>query len=337
MKLIDCPSRWRWRALSAVAVVLAVAGCTTSTERRTAPPASTRTTPATAAPTPATSATGSTAPAAPTSTTTHPPAAPNGPCRGAPPPAAVQHVVVIVMENRALAQVAGSPSAPFLDRLATECGSATGYSAVAHPSLPNYIALTSGSTQGISDDSGPAAHPLGGPSIFSLLGTGWRSLEESMPAECDHSSGGEYATKHNPAVYFTTLRSQCAAQDVPMDDAAPDVSARFTLVTPNLCNDGHDCSTATADRWLSAEVPLMIGSAQYRAGATVLFVTWDENDAGGTLVPLYVIAPSVPPGLKVSLPYSHYSLLRTAEELLGLSPLLGAAASAPSMRSAFHL
>jgi hypothetical protein len=246
-------------------------------------------------------------------------------------------VVVIVMENRALDEVAGSGSAPYAAHLARICASASGYSGVAHPSLPNYIALTSGSTHGISDDAGPGSHPIPGPSIFSLLGTGWRTLAESMPSPCDRSGGGEYATKHNPAVYYTSLAGSCPAQDVPLDAVAPDLSARFTLIIPNLCHDGHDCSTATADRWLSAEVPRMIASPEYRAGRTAVLITWDENDEGGTLVPTYVIAPSVRPGTVVSARLDHYAMLRAIESMLGLSPLLGAAATAPDLRGPFHL
>jgi hypothetical protein len=273
---------------------------------------------------------------APRSTTTTAPGT-SGPCSGSAPPAAYDHVVVIVMENRGLSQVNGSASAPYVNRLGQECGLATDYSGVSHPSLPNYIAMTSGSTHGISDDAGPNSHRIAGPSIFSLLGAGWRSQQESMPHNCDVSSGGEYATKHNPAVYYTLVRPACMTQDIPMDDASPDVSARYTFITPNLCDDGHDCSTATADHWLSVEVPLIWQSPQYRAGTTALFITWDENDAGGSVVPMYVVAPSVPPGTRVGTPLDHYSLLRTSEELLGLTPLLGAAAGAASMRDAFHL
>lgn len=237
------------------------------------------------------------------------------------------------MENHGLDQINGSPDAPYLNSLAGECGLATNYSGVSHPSLPNYIALTSGSTQGIDDDTG---HPVNGPSLFGLLGTGWRSLEESMPANCDHHSGGEYALKHNPAAFYTPVAAQCAAQDVPLANP-PDVSARFTFITPNLCDDMHDCSTRTGDTWLSREVPMILSGAEYRAGATALFITWDENDSGGALVPCYVIAPSVAPGTRSSAPFDHYALLRTTEDMLGLGPLLGRAATAPSMRAAFHL
>ena len=237
------------------------------------------------------------------------------------------------MENRGLDQVSGSSQAPYLNSLADACGLATNYSSVSHPSLPNYIALTSGATQGITNDTG---HPLAGPSLFGLLGPDWRALEESMPSNCDTASGGGYALKHNPAPFYKAVAAECAAQDLPFSDP-PDISARFTLITPNLCDDMHDCSTATGDRWLSREVPLVLGRVQYRAGRTAVFIVWDENDSGGSLVACYVIAPSVPVGTRSAAPFNHYSLLRTTEEMLGLSPLLGQAAGAPSMRPAFHL
>jgi hypothetical protein len=251
-------------------------------------------------------------------------------------PGTYGHVVWIIMENRSYSDVVGSPAAPYLASLAGACGLATNYGGVAHPSLPNYLALTSGSIHGVSDDGGPDAHPIAGPSIFSLLGGGWRSLEESMPDPCDPDSRGEYATKHNPAVYYSALRASCAAQDVPLG-SPPDVTARLTVITPNLCDDMHDCSTATGDAWLSREVPEILNSATYRAGNTAVFITWDESDSGGSVIPTYVVAPSVPPGDRSAAAFTHYSLLRTTEELLGLHPLLGGAATAASMTAAFNL
>jgi len=251
-------------------------------------------------------------------------------------PAHLQHVVLIVMENRSYGEIVGSSSAPYFNGLARICGLATNYSAVAHPSLPNYLALTSGSNQGVTDDSGPATHPIAGPSLFSLLGSNWRSLEQSMPANCDLQSGGEYAVKHNPAAYYTGIRAACAQQDVPLQ-RPPDISAAFTFITPNLCNDMHDCSTATGDAWLAHEIPLLLATPQYLSGQTVIFVTWDESTGSTQQVPALVIAPTVPAGARVSIAYNHYSLVRTVEQLLQLSPLLGNAASATSMVAGFNL
>jgi hypothetical protein len=247
-----------------------------------------------------------------------------------------RHVVWIVMENKSYAEIVGNAAAPYENAQAAKCGLATAYHGVAHPSLPNYIAMTSGSTQGITDDNPPSAHPLAAPSLFSQLGSHWSSLQESMPSNCDQASSGEYAVKHDPAAYFTDLRSACLRQDIPLG-SQPDLASTFTFVTPNLCNDMHDCSVSTGDGWLSTFLPKVLDSVQYRAGNTAVFVTFDEDDgSAANHVPMLVLAPSVPAGTRSAGSFDHYSLLRTTEEMLGLKRL-GAAAGAPSMRSAFHL
>jgi phosphatidylinositol-3-phosphatase len=282
-----------------------------------------------------------------TAATSSCPPPPPGPCgTTTSPPASWQHVVWIVMENKQYGQVIGSSDAPYISSLAAQCGSATSMYAEAHPSLPNYIAMVSGSTQGITDDSGPSSHPLNVASIFSQLGSGWKSLEEDMPSNCYMGNSGNYAVRHNPATYFTNIVAQCAAQDVPLG-SSPDISARFTFVTPNLCNDMHSCPTQsdistevkTGDKWLSSFIPKLTSTAEYKAGNTMIFLTWDEDDyssSNANHIATLVIAPSTPPGLKVTTRYDHYAMLRTTEELLGL-PFIGSAAGAPSMATDFHL
>jgi phosphatidylinositol-3-phosphatase len=240
------------------------------------------------------------------------------------------------MENKSYGQIMGSADAPYENELAAECGLAANYHAVSHPSLPNYIALTSGSTHGIADDDPPSAHPITGPSLFSQLGNEWSSLEESMPANCDSGSTSEYAVKHNPAAYYTEIRSACETRDIPLREP-PDISHRFTLITPNLCHDMHDCPVSTGDGWLAAFVPMVLNSTQYQTGDTAIFITYDEDDGSeDNHVATFVIAPSVARGIRSSTTFTHYSLLRTTEEMLGL-PGLAAATTATSMRSAFHL
>jgi hypothetical protein len=129
-----------------------------------------------------------------------PATAPCGPVHAA----TYTHVVWIMLENQGYS-VVGSPSAPYFNGLIDQCGLATNYFAISHPSLPNYIALTSGSTQGITDDGDAIDHRLAVPSIFSQLGTNWRTLAQSMPEPCDQVSSGLYAARHNPAVYYTTI------------------------------------------------------------------------------------------------------------------------------------
>lgn len=246
-----------------------------------------------------------------------------------------EHVVWILLENVGYS-IVGSSSAPYLNSLAAACGLATNDYAVSHPSLPNYIALTSGSTQGITDDGEPSTHPLSTPSIFSELGNHWRSLVESMPSRCDMVTSGTYAARHNPAVYFQNLGSACLRNDVPLT-LPLNLSARFTFITPNICNDMHSCPVATGDSWLRRMVPQILKSSQYQSHSTALFITFDENDSqASNQVPTLVIAPSVPRGERVGAHFTHYSLLRTTESLLNLQ-LLGAAKTAPSMVAPFHL
>jgi phosphatidylinositol-3-phosphatase len=263
-----------------------------------------------------------------------PPAPGPTPPPGNPGSAKIQHVVWILMENQNYSSIIGSGSAPYINSLANTYGLATNYSAISHPSLPNYIALTSGSDQGITDDNDPSSHPLNVPSIFSQLpGGASRSLEENMPSDCAQSNSGEYAVRHNPEAYYTNLGSACGSYDVPLG-STPDVSARFTFVTPNLINDMHDGTIADGDNYLKSFVPAVMATPQYQSGQTAIFIVWDENSGtSGNQVPCIVVSPYTH-GVKDGTPYTHYSLLRTTEELLGL-PLLANAASANSMVGKF--
>lgn len=243
-------------------------------------------------------------------------------------------MVWIWFENKAVTDVIGSSSAPYLAGLSHQCASATDYHGISHPSLPNYLAATSGSTHGVTDDGGPAVHPLPGPSLFSQVvaaGAQWRAYNESMPSPCQASSARLYAPAANPAVFYTSLRADCLHWDVGLDQLNPDSLPAFTFITPNFCHDMHDCSVAIGDRWLSATLPELLDSRSYASGDTAIFVTWDEDDGSkANKVPLLVIAPSVAPGSRFGQRLDHYSLLRTTEQMLGLPPL-GAAASAPSI------
>jgi hypothetical protein len=258
-----------------------------------------------------------------------------------------RHVVWIWMENRDYQEVLGGGAAPRLASYAKRCGLATNYLAVAHPSLPNYLAAVSGSTHGIGTDCDPSSCSQRGPSLYGQLdsaGSTWRGFAESMRSHCDTGSYDSYAARHNPAVYFTAIRSRCRSWDVAMGGTggpfayglAHRALPAFTFVTPNLCDDGHDCSTSTADAWLGTWLDRIVASPAYLTGDVVVFVTWDEGIGSDQRVGTVLIGPTVPVGTRSSLRFTHYSLLRTTEELLGL-PLLGNAASARSMRTAFRL
>ena len=246
--------------------------------------------------------------------------------RGVP---AFTHAYLIVLENRDYGEVVGSPSAPYFNQLIVHYGLATNYHAVAHPSEPNYIALFSGSTQGVADDG---VHNLNAPNLATQLevhGRTWRVYAQNVPSGCytgySASGGadgpGTYARKHEPAISFTDISgspARCAnIQDLHAFDPA---AADFGLIIPNMCNDMHDCSTAQGDAWLRSFVPRITDSAAWRSGG-VLFITFDEGFGQGNQVATLVISPTVRAGARSAVPHDHYSLLRTIEDAWGLGCL----------------
>lgn len=246
----------------------------------------------------------------------------------------ITHVVWVWMENHDYNQVIGNSSMPYVNSLAQNCGLATNFFAESHPSLPNYIAATSGSTQGVGDDSGPSSHPLNVANIFSQLPGGEsQSLMEGMPSNCFKSDSGNYVVHHNPEAYYTNLGSDCSSFDAPLGSTV-NLSPLFTFISPNLINDQHDGSASQADSFLQSFIPKLQATSQYQAGNTAIFITYDEDsDSGGNNhVATIVVSPYT--HAQVSTSFTHYSMLKTAEQLLGVSQL-GNAASANSMLSLF--
>ena len=245
-------------------------------------------------------------------------------CRGARSPRRYDHVVLLVLENHSFQEI--EKSSPHLDALAADCGLAAHYSAVAHPSLPNYLALTSGSTQGISSDCTDCR--VQAPSIFGQLQGDWRSYLESIPAAgFTGAFSGYYAKKHNPAAYYTGIAREYARRAVPLGSSANGALARdlrrgtlrrFSLIVPNLCNDEHDCAITVGDHWLHTWIPLILHSPAYKSGRTLLVITYDEGADIGNRVYTVAVNPSIPPGTIIRTPLTHYSLLKTVQQLLRL-------------------
>jgi hypothetical protein len=234
------------------------------------------------------------------------------------------HVFVIVLENRSADQVEGSG---YIAQLGQRYGVATNYHGVSHPSLPNYLALTSGSTYGITDD-GWHSLPAGGLGVeLSAAGIDWRAYMEGMSNGCYHSPY-PYALKHNPFAYYG---GSCPAQVVPFTHFAADMAGdvpRFVWVTPDLCHDGHDCSNSVVNQWLAQTVPLILSTRAWQENG-VLFITWDEGEDSANSVLTLVIQPD-PLVHTSAVGYNHYSLLATVEDVLGV-PRLGAAKKASPM------
>jgi phosphatidylinositol-3-phosphatase len=249
------------------------------------------------------------------------------------------------MENKNLTTVFDSTQAPFLHDLAAQCGAAAKF--VDHgirPSLANYLAATSGDTQGVQDDNPPAKHQLTVDNLFRQVrnaGLSAKSYQESMPSNCAQDSTAKYAVKHNPAAYYIGAddRAACQRDDVPFDQFATDLGGNlpaFALITPNICNDMHDCSVSTGDQWLKQVVGSITSSAVYRGGKTAVFVVFDESQGSGTM-PFVAVLPSLKPGTVAQSEIDHYSLLAFTEDALGIGAHLGKAANAPSLATAFGI
>jgi len=174
-----------------------------------------------------------------------------------------------------------------------------------------------------------------------------------MPTNCTRKNAGEYAVRHNPPPYFTSL-SGCATFDVPYPQLATDLSSNslpaFSFITPNLIDDMHDGTVAQGDAWLQANVPTILNSSAYQNGTLVLVITWDEGEGGtasdcatntsdvGCHVATIVVSPSTSPGTQSSTLLNHYSLLGSTEQLLGVSNLaVGDPGGTTSMLSDFNL
>jgi len=277
------------------------------------------------------------------------------PCGAMAKPPAYTHVIWVLMENHSYNTIIGSSQAPYINSLASACGLATNYHNISHPSLPNYVGMTSGlgfaTLQSFKSDCNPShGCSTAAASIFGQ-GETWRAYEETMPSNCYPVDSGEYAVRHNPPPYFSTLAG-CSQFDVPYSQLASDLAAgtlpAFSFITPNVIDDMHDGTIADGDNWLKANLPAIFNSQQYRDGSTAVFVTWDEGEGGtaqkgatnttdvGCHVATIVISPSTRPGTRSGTLFNHYSLLGTAEQLLGL-PKLGLASAYPTLTSAFHL
>jgi hypothetical protein len=246
----------------------------------------------------------------------------SSPCLRHAQPPSYQHVIWILMENKTYSDVIGNPAAPYINSLATQCALAH-VQAAAHPSLPNYIALTSGSTHGIHDDKDPSAHPLSGPSIFSQLNGNWHSYAESMPHACTLTNAGKYAVRHVPATYYTNVRSLCMTHVLPYS-GVPSLSSAFTMITPNLTHDMHSGSSLqqeikNGDKYLAGFLPNLFAKSPYTAGRTVVIITWDEGRGSNNVVPGIVISPSVGPANLGTM--RDADVLHFTENLLGLPPL----------------
>ena len=237
------------------------------------------------------------------------------------------HTVVVVMENHSYADILGNPAAPFINELARRGALFTRSYAITHPSEPNYLALFSGSTQGIADDGCPDR--FAAPNLAADLlkaGKSFAGYAEDLPgAGSPACSAGDYARKHVPWADFSNVPGSVSLPftSFPATDLArlPTVS----FVIPNLCDDMHDCSVAAGDTWLRAHIG---GYADWAmTHDSLLILTWDEDDGSqANQVPTIFAGQQVRPGRYAEL-ITHYRVLATIESAYAL-PRDGQAATA---------
>jgi acid phosphatase len=277
--------------------------------------------------------------------TAAPPTTPTATATTSPAAAAkVTKVLVFIAENKSFDEM--KDEMPFTFAVAQKYGFSSNFTAIRHPSLPNYIALASGSTQGITDDATPPSHRLAVPSIFGQAiakGRTAGTYADGMATPCDINNGGNrYAARHNPWTYFTRERADCKKYDVPFTNFANDVATgrlpNLALVVPNTCHDAHDagCDLRRADDWIKARMHDVFRGPDWKAGRLAVIMTADEDDRKAGNHILTVVAHPSQHHHVVTTPLTTYSLSGLLSDITH-APRLGKATSAPSMAEAFAL
>lgn len=266
--------------------------------------------------------------------------------------ASIRKVMLIWEENKGYTSIVNNSAAPYFNKVIAACGLATNYYAYTHPSLPNYMAPTSGLSYAHSpwnSDCSPtqAGCTTSADSIFSQLGSNWRSYSESMPANCYRHTTPLYAPRHSPAVYYTAVAAACAKQDVPLGTTSSgnllnDIHSglpALSTVTPNINDDMHNGTIQQGDAWMQSWLPIITSGSDYQNGKLAILIVWDEGGGSGN-VASHTIAIALSaytrPGTTPATRFNDFSVLRTMEDITGQPPL-GLAGTAPSMKTAFNL
>ena len=261
------------------------------------------------------------------------------------------HVFLVVEENHSFSDVVGnSKEMPYLNHLIRKYAVATQYFANTHPSLPDYLWLTTGGTDGFTRDVCGDGFTVAADNIVRELagaGVSWKAYEDGLPSIGYPGCGtGEYVEKHDPFAYFSDVQNNSVQLDkiVPFTEFATDLAGgtlpRFSFITPNLLHDAHDGTLAQADAWLESNFKKLLKSEMFEpGGGGLLIIVFDEgtdNSHGGGQVPWIAIGPQVKRRYQSVTLYQHPSTLRLILKGLGVSTLPGAAASAPDMTEFFR-
>jgi len=262
------------------------------------------------------------------------------------------NVFILVEENANYSDVIGSSNMPYLKGLANQYGLATQYYADTHPSIGNYLMLTTGQVLTNLDSQTPLTLPVSVDNVVrELIGSGnsWKQYAESIPSagyiggnsDC---CGGRFYTRHAPLPYMKDAQAAGqVANIVPLTQLGRDLAnsalPNYGFITPDGCDDAHDCGLDVADRWLKMNIDPLIKSPQFQKnGLLVLVFDESRNDQtnGGGRVPAVIISPFAKGDYKSTTFYRHESVLRLMLEGLGVTKLPGSAAGAPKMWEFFN-
>lgn len=258
---------------------------------------------------------------------------------------AAGNVFVVVEENHSYSEVIGSSSMPYLNRLANRYGLATQYYADIHPSIGNYLMLTTGQIETIDDSFNGVISDDNIVRELVKRGKSWRSYSESLPSV--GYTGPDvypYFRHHNPFAFFSDVVGTSQANNlVPFSQFASDLGSgslpNYSFIVPNALHDAHDGTLATADQWLKTNIDPLIKSSGFQKNGLLLIV-FDESVLtdiahGGGHVAMIVVGPQVKSGFKTSTDFQHQSTLRLTLSTLGINSFPGAASVAPDMGAFF--
>jgi len=254
-------------------------------------------------------------------------------------------IVMIVFENKEFDSVIGSGKMAYFNLLAGSYTLLTAHLAAAHPSLPNFLSLIGGDTFGITSDCEDCF--INAPSLPDLIeqsGRTWKTYQDDMPEPCFMGSTLRYAQRHNPFIYFDSIRldsERCRQNVVPLTQLDADLALNdlpdFIFISPDICYSSHDCDLDLADTWLKGQMDKLYPVLESSGDPFLIILTWDEGqtdhsccglpDPAGGRVATLLISPQVKPNFQDETPYSHYSLLKTISAAWNL-PYLGHAADA---------
>lgn len=256
------------------------------------------------------------------------------------------HVVLVVEENHSYSDVIGNASMPYFNSLASQFGLATQYFADAHPSIPNYLVLTTGLTETFDDSFSGTINDDNVVRELTKAGKTWKAYAESLPSPAYLGpDSGPYVRRHNPFTFLSDVQTSTsqAANIVPFTQFPADLAGnslpQYSFIVPNLMDDAHDGSLAQADAWLQTNIAPLIANPGFQSNG-LLIITFDEGNSSdfsnvGGQVATLIISSKAKSGFKSTTFYQHQSVLRLILASSGVNTFPGLAAVAPNMTEFF--